>query len=175
MNDIYISGLSPEKQIEKTVDKWLECATDRKSTIVFCSDRDKRNDTARRFQHVGVDARQYLPDAQSSQRTAVMDAFKAGKFPVLVTCPRATSAFDIPRVDCIVLPYRTIYTDFLRQMVEHGTLLCPGKVDCLVIDMHSHMNAIDLPELYGQDVSSPEVPQSVLASRLSLCKFLRKR
>ncbi|KAI5852201.1 P-loop containing nucleoside triphosphate hydrolase protein [Tricharina praecox] len=185
-NGTDVSRLSDDKRNVKTVHKWLQLAQDRKSTIVFCADTSQAEDIMKKFRNSGIDARLVTTYTTWPDRTAILNAFKAGAFPVLVNCRILAEGAAIPRVDCIVLAYHTKNGSHLGRMVGQGTHLHPSKADCLVIDMcrqaggkpvihplpvealpsinKDEPQALPQPQTRGSEVtdtsSSPESPQS---------------
>lgn len=56
------------------------------------------------FRAAGVDARYVTGHTKESERKALVEAFKAGEFPVLVNCQLFTEGTDIPNVSDTVTP-----------------------------------------------------------------------
>lgn len=50
------------------------------------------------FRGAGIDARFVTGNTKESERKALVEAFKAGEFPVLVNCQLFTEGTDIPNV-----------------------------------------------------------------------------
>jgi ATP-dependent helicase IRC3 len=71
---------------EVTVRSWLAKAKDRKSTLVFCVDLAHVTQLTNTFRAYGVDARFVTGDTPKAERSASLDSFRAGEFPVLVNC-----------------------------------------------------------------------------------------
>jgi len=118
---------------------WLEHAQDRKSTIIFCANTKQVSDITEKFRtRYRIDAKPVTNETPSTERTARLNAFKAGEFPILVNCRILTEGADIPNVDCVVFSRcPTNNMGLVRQMIGRGLRLYPGKVDCLVIGMCS--------------------------------------
>lgn len=53
------------------------------------------------FRAAGVDARYVTGNTKESERKALVEAFKAGEFPVMVNCQLFTEGTDIPNVSFI--------------------------------------------------------------------------
>jgi ATP-dependent helicase IRC3 len=71
---------------EITVRSWLAKARDRKSTLVFCVDLAHVSGLTNTFRAHGVDARFVTGDTLKTERTSILDSFRAREFPVLVNC-----------------------------------------------------------------------------------------
>jgi ATP-dependent helicase IRC3 len=71
---------------EITVRTWFAKANGRKSTLVFCVDLAHVAGLTKFFRAHGVDARFVTGDTPKAQRSAILDSFRAGEFPVLLNC-----------------------------------------------------------------------------------------
>jgi ATP-dependent helicase IRC3 len=136
-----------------TVQAWLSEARQRKSTLVFCIDIAHVQSLAERFWEHGIDARIITGSTPSKERTARLEAFKRGEFPVLVNCAIFTEGTDIPNIDCVLLARPTRSRNLLVQMIGRGMRLHPDKEDCHVIDMVSSLatGIVTVPTLFGLD------------------------
>lgn len=70
---------------EVTVRAWMH-KVKAKSTIVFCVDLEHVSGLTNTFRRHGIDARYVTSNTTKSERGAILDAFKAGEFPVIVNC-----------------------------------------------------------------------------------------
>lgn len=68
------------------VQTWFDKAATRKSTLVFCADLAHVRNLTSAFQIAGIDARYIYFGTPAVERKELVDAFKAGQFPVLVNC-----------------------------------------------------------------------------------------
>jgi ATP-dependent helicase IRC3 len=138
-----------------TVRTWLAKAQGRKSTLVFCVDIAHIEGLTRAFRHRGVDARFVTGETPKIERSATLDAFRAGEFPVLVNCGVFTEGTDVPNIDCVVLARPTKSRNLLVQMIGRGMRLSPGKENCHIIDMVASLETgiITVPTLFGLDPS----------------------
>jgi ATP-dependent helicase IRC3 len=138
---------------EITVRSWLKKAEGRKSTLVFCVDLNHVGGLTNTFRRHGIDAHFVTGDTTKSERTQRLDAFKAGKFPVLVNCGVFTEGTDIPNIDCVLLARPTKSRNLLVQMIGRGMRLHPGKKDCHIIDMVASLETgiVTVPTLFGLD------------------------
>lgn len=58
----------------------------RKSTLVFCVNVDHTRELTQMFRRYGIDARYIFSETPPAERKELVDAFKAGQFPVLINC-----------------------------------------------------------------------------------------
>ncbi|TAQ91049.1 hypothetical protein B7494_g589 [Chlorociboria aeruginascens] len=140
---------------ELTVRSWFVKAKERKSTLAFCADLAHVADLTKTFRESGVDARSVTGGTPKSERSARLDAFKRGEFPVLVNCGVFTEGTDIPNIDCVLLARPTRSRNLLVQMIGRGMRLHPGKKDCHIIDMVASLETgiVTTPTLFGLDPS----------------------
>ncbi|KAH7384881.1 putative mitochondrial ATP-dependent helicase irc3 [Cadophora sp. MPI-SDFR-AT-0126] len=136
-----------------TVRSWMSKAEGRKSTLVFCVDLDHVAGLTNTFRKHGLDARFVTGDTPKSERSARLDAFRSGEFPVLVNCGVFTEGTDIPNIDCVLLARPTKSRNLLVQMIGRGMRLFPGKKDCHIIDMVASLETgiVTTPTLFGLD------------------------
>ncbi|POR39476.1 Putative mitochondrial ATP-dependent helicase irc3 [Tolypocladium paradoxum] len=136
-----------------TVRSWMAKAPDRKSTLVFCVDLAHVAGLTHKFREYGFDARFVTGDTPKMERSETLEAFKKGKFPVLVNCGVFTEGTDIPNIDCIVLARPTRSRNLLVQMIGRGMRLHPGKKNCHIIDFVSSLETgiVTTPTLFGLD------------------------
>ncbi|KAF2154404.1 DEAD/DEAH box helicase-like protein [Myriangium duriaei CBS 260.36] len=139
-----------------TVQAWLENASDRNSTLAFCTDLAHVTSLTNMFRTFGVDAR-FITGATPKQiRGERLDEFKRGDFPILLNCGVFTEGTDIPNIDCVLLARPTKSRNLLVQMIGRGLRLFPGKKDCHVIDMVASLETgiVTTPTLFGLDPST---------------------
>lgn len=138
-----------------TVRSWLTKAKDRKSTLIFCVDLAHVSGLTNTFRQCGIDAQFVTGDTPKTERSARLDAFKRGEFPVLVNCGVFTEGTDIPNIDCVLLARPTKSRNLLVQMIGRGMRLHPGKENCHIIDMVASLETgiVTTPTLFGLDPS----------------------
>lgn len=147
--------VNTEQINETTVRSWLTKAKGRKSTLAFCVDLNHVSGLTNTFRKHGIDARFVTGDTPKVERSARLDAFKNGEFPVLVNCGVFTEGTDIPNIDCVLLARPTKSRNLLVQMIGRGMRLHPGKKDCHIIDMVASLETgiVTTPTLFGLDPS----------------------
>ncbi|KAF9237313.1 P-loop containing nucleoside triphosphate hydrolase protein [Melanogaster broomeanus] len=138
---------------------WLDRASDRKSTLVFCVNIAHVLQLTKTFQDFGVEARYLHSGTPAPERRALISDFKAGSYPVLVNCAILTEGADIPNIDCVVVARPTRSRNVFAQMIGRGMRQSPGtgKVDCRVIDFVDSTSrvpgVVSVPTLFGLDPS----------------------
>ena len=112
----------------------------RKSTLVFCVDLIHVEALTEAFRQRGVDARWVSSKTHERERKALIEAFRAQEFPVLVNCEYAdppvmssmdelrwsglllgeilTEGTDIPNIDTIIISRPTKSRNLFSQMVS---------------------------------------------------------
>lgn len=140
---------------EITVRSWLAKAQGRKSTLVFCVDLAHVAGLTNTFREHGIEAHFVTGDTPKPERSARLDAFRRGEFPVLLNCGVFTEGTDIPNIDCVLLARPTKSRNLLVQMIGRGMRLHPGKKDCHIIDMVASLETgiVTTPTLFGLDPS----------------------
>ncbi|KAH8120198.1 P-loop containing nucleoside triphosphate hydrolase protein [Phellopilus nigrolimitatus] len=139
------------------VQSWLDKASSRRSTLVFCVDLNHLRDLTNTFRQAGVDARYAYSGTPAMERKALVDAFKNGDFPVLLNVAIFTEGTDIPNIDCVVVAKPTRSRNVFAQMIGRGMRLSPqtGKDDCHIIDFVDSTNrvpgVVSIPTLFGLD------------------------
>ena len=148
------------------VQTWKSRAADRKSTMVFCVDVAHVHGLTEAFRRHGIDAKYVTGADKLSSRDEKLDAFKEGKYPVLLNCGVFTEGTDVPNIDCVLLARPTKSRNLLIQMIGRGMRLHEGKKNCHVIDMVSALETgvVTVPTLFGLDPS--EVVKEVSMTEL---------
>jgi ATP-dependent helicase IRC3 len=138
---------------ELVVKTWLAKARDRHSTLIFCVDLSHVTDLTARFRAAGIDAQFVTGDTPPKIRSARIDAFRNGDFPVLLNCGVFTEGTDIPNIDCVLLARPTKSRNLLVQMIGRGMRLHKGKQNCHIIDMVAALSTgvVSTPTLFGLD------------------------
>ncbi|KAF1949017.1 P-loop containing nucleoside triphosphate hydrolase protein [Byssothecium circinans] len=145
--------INTEQTNELVVKTWLTKAKERNSTIVFCVDLSHVTNLTAKFRQYGIAAEFVTGDTPSKVRSARVDAFRNGEFPVLLNCGVFTEGTDIPNIDCILLARPTKSRNLLVQMIGRGMRLHKGKANCHIVDMVSALSTgvVSTPTLFGLD------------------------
>lgn len=132
---------------------WLSKAKNRASTLIFCVDLSHVTNLTAKFRESGVDAQFVTGDTPPKIRSARIEAFRNGQFPVLLNCGVFTEGTDIPNIDCVLLARPTKSRNLLVQMIGRGMRLHKAKDNCHVIDMVAALSTgvVSTPTLFGLD------------------------
>ncbi|KAH9880221.1 hypothetical protein IAQ61_000510 [Plenodomus lingam] len=132
---------------------WSAKAKGRNSTLVFCVDLSHVTNLTNNFRACGVDAQFVTGDTPAKIRSARIEAFRRGEFPVLLNCGVFTEGTDIPNIDCVLLARPTKSRNLLVQMIGRGMRLHKDKENCHVIDMVAALSTgvVSTPTLFGLD------------------------
>ncbi|PUU78931.1 hypothetical protein B9Z19DRAFT_1125964 [Tuber borchii] len=130
---------------------WIDRASERKSTLVFCIDIAHVRSIMLKSRAHGIDARDVTSKTSTQVHRECLKEFKAGKFPVMVTCGVFTEGTDIPNIDC------------LRKLEN------TGETDCHIIDMVANLShgVVTTPTLFGLDpdmVVNEMTPEQMFAA-----------
>jgi ATP-dependent helicase IRC3 len=68
---------------------------DRKSTLVFCVNLAHVRDLTNAFRQAGVDAQYVYSGTRATERQLIINAFREGKFPVLINCGMASTFYQV--------------------------------------------------------------------------------
>ncbi|KAF2193086.1 P-loop containing nucleoside triphosphate hydrolase protein [Zopfia rhizophila CBS 207.26] len=146
-------AINTEETNEIVVRAWLARARARKSTLVFCVDLRHVTSLTAKFREYGIEAKFVTGDTPKRTRSARVDAFRHGDFPVLLNCGVFTEGTDIPNIDCVLLARPTKSRNLLVQMIGRGMRLHKGKENCHIIDLVAALSTgvVSTPTLFGLD------------------------
>lgn len=146
-------AINTEGTNELVVKAWMAKAKERASTLIFCVDLSHVSNLTAVFRKYGIDAQFVTGDTPPRIRSARIDAFREGGFPVLLNCGVFTEGTDIPNIDCVLLARPTKSRNLLVQMIGRGMRLHKGKTNCHVIDMVAALSTgvVSTPTLFGLD------------------------
>jgi ATP-dependent helicase IRC3 len=145
--------INTDETNELVVKSWKAKARDRHSTLIFCVDLSHVTNLTAMFRETGIDAQFVTGDTPTKVRSARIDAFRNGEFPVLLNCGVFTEGTDIPNIDCVLLARPTKSRNLLVQMIGRGMRLYKGKENCHIIDMVAALSTgvVSTPTLFGLD------------------------
>ncbi|KAF1838850.1 P-loop containing nucleoside triphosphate hydrolase protein [Decorospora gaudefroyi] len=146
-------AINTDETNELVVKTWLAKAKGRHATLIFCVDLSHVTNLTARFRECGINAQFVTGDTPTKVRSARIDAFRNGEFPVLLNCGVFTEGTDIPSIDCVLLARPTKSRNLLVQMIGRGMRLHKGKENCHIIDMVASLNTgvVSTPTLFGLD------------------------
>lgn len=146
-------AINTDETNDLVVQAWSAKAKDRSSTLIFCVDLSHVTSLTAKFRANGFDAQFVTGDTPSKVRSARIDAFRNGQYPVLLNCGVFTEGTDIPNIDCVLLARPTKSRNLLVQMIGRGMRLHKGKKNCHIIDMVAALSSgvVSTPTLFGLD------------------------
>lgn len=103
--------------------------------IVFAPTVDSARVIADALSAEGFPAALVHGGTPAGERSAVLDAFRAGSVQVLCNCAVFTEGTDLPMASVCVIARPTKHSGLYIQMVGRVLRLWPGKVDALVLDV----------------------------------------
>lgn len=136
---------------DNLVELWLNHAGGKK-TIVFNINKEHTLAVNERFRQAGVRSTAIL--SGDPDRDAKIAAFQSGKIQVLNNCEIATTGFDVPDIECVVMNRATASLPLWLQCVGRGSRTAPGKTDFTILDFggnidrhglwHAHRDWVDI-------------------------------
>lgn len=120
----------------KVVEETIRRAGDRKAWLVFCVSVAHAEAMRDEFMAHGVNAACITGQTSKEERARIFEEFKAGKIRALTNVGVATTGFDYPDIDVIVMARPTLSPGLFVQMSGRGMRVkSPGHhKDCLVLD-----------------------------------------
>ena len=120
----------------KVVAETIRRAGDRKAWLVFCVSISHAEKMRDEFIAQGVRAEAITSKTTSEERARIFADFKAGKIRAVTNVGVATTGFDYPDIDVIVMARPTLSPGLYIQMSGRGMRIkSPGHhQDCLVLD-----------------------------------------
>jgi len=132
-----VEELETDAWLKAVVESVKELASGRKHIAVFCPTVATAERAAEMFTEAGKPASVVVGDTED--RTGRLDAWKAGKFPVMCSVNVLSTGFNFKQLDCIVCIRPTTSLSFWQQMLGRGTRAIAGKKNCLVIDYSGNL------------------------------------
>ena len=143
--------MAEEQRVKEAVAELVVLAAQRQTWLVFCVDLTHTAMVTQALQDAGIDARMVTGSTPATERDALIAGLRRQDYRCLVNCQVATTGFDIPDIDCIVLLRPTQSKSLLVQMVGRGTRLKAHAADCLVLDyadtLRRHMPLDAMPTM----------------------------
>ena len=120
----------------RIVEETIRRAGDRRAWLVFCVSVSHAEALCDEFISHGVNAATITGKTSSGERERIFTEFKAGKIRALTNVGVATTGFDYPDIDVIVMARPTLSPGLYMQMSGRGMRVkSPGHYkDCLVLD-----------------------------------------
>jgi superfamily II DNA or RNA helicase len=135
--DYSLSGLETVmlqgKLIDDIVGNWFKYGEYRQ-TIVFATGVKHSIAIRDLFIKAGVASAHVDGTTIDDERSAILDAFKAGDIQVLCNCEIYTEGVDLPNASCMIMARPTKSLTLWMQACGRIMRISPGKVDAIVID-----------------------------------------
>lgn len=143
-----------EQVVRGAVEELCRLAGSRQKWLVFCVDVAHTRLVGLALEDRDITTAVLLGDTPQEERKEILARFRAGDIQALVNCEVATTGFDIPDIDCVVLLRPTQSKALVVQMLGRGTRQAPAKLDCLVLDFAGNLERhTPLDELYTLEKS----------------------
>ena len=143
--------------IDSACREMIELTRERKSVLVFCSSIAHALSVKAKLVELKQDALFVCGETANWERDAIFDEFRGMRAKWLINVNVATTGFDAPGIDCIVLLRATLSPGLYIQMIGRGSRLADGKRDCAVLDYggnvrrHGPINKIKMPKPSEKD------------------------
>ena len=120
----------------RIVQETIKRAGDRRAWLIFCVSVSHAEALRDEFLAHGIEAATITGKTSSAERERIFNDFKAGKIKALTNVGVATTGFDYPDIDVIVMARPTLSPGLFVQMSGRGMRVkSPGHYkDCLVLD-----------------------------------------
>jgi superfamily II DNA or RNA helicase/predicted nucleic acid-binding Zn ribbon protein len=128
-----------EGVVQEFCKRWRE-----KKAIVFCVNIEASINTADSFaREVGADRVYCVHSKQpSAERVALVEAFTASANGILVNCGIATTGFDCPDIEVVVVNRATKSVALWLQMVGRGSRPTASKKDFTILDFGENVHRL---------------------------------
>ena len=139
LNDAFNKPKVYEGVVAEYCKKWAD-----KKAIVFCVNIDATINTALEFAEKLEAARVFAVHSRIDveARGQVMADFIASKNGVLVNCGIATTGFDCPDIEVVVVNRATQSVALWLQMVGRGSRPAPGKSEFTILDFGENVHRL---------------------------------
>lgn len=127
--------LKKPKQLENTVSEYLHHAANGPKAIVFNCNVAHNNDVVAAFLARGLKAKAVTGETPSDERASILIWFKHTPDAILCNVGVATTGFDEPSVNMIILNFTTKSLAKYIQCIGRGSRVTPEKKTFTVIDM----------------------------------------
>jgi DNA repair protein RadD len=125
--------------VDGALDELCILAKNRHHWLVFCIDIAHTELVTRKLIERGISAGSIIGRTESDERGEVLSLFKAGELRTLVNCMVATTGFNIPSVDAVVMMRPSLSRSLVVQMIGRGSRKAAAKEDCVVIDFSGNI------------------------------------
>ena len=130
-------SMSNHVQYENLVQLWQNHAGGKK-TIVFNINQQHTREVDDMFRSQGIRSTALL--SGDPNRESKIDKFQSGELQVLNNCEIATTGFDIPDIECVVINRATASLPLWLQMVGRGSRVTGGKDRFIILDFGGNID-----------------------------------
>lgn len=147
------TGESQDDQMLAAIDnhiaQMVHFGEDRRGWLIFEASTKAARAMAARLGEWGVPTGLVLGTTPAGERTAIVEAYRAGRLRALVNIVAMTTGFDVQHVDMLVMRRRTKSLGLYIQAVGRGirtiggnieASIAAGKADCLVLDFAGNID-----------------------------------
>ena len=129
--------MSNKVQYENVVQLWKSHAGDKK-TIVFNINKQHTNEVNEMFLSQNISSTSLLSGDENRDRK--IELFRSGEIQVLNNCEIATTGFDIPDIECVVINRATASLPLWLQMVGRGSRTTVNKKQFTILDFGGNID-----------------------------------
>jgi superfamily II DNA or RNA helicase len=133
------------ESVMQVVDATKQKIIDRNQTIVFCITIKHAEAVAKAYNEAGIKAMAIHSHLTKDEQAKALEAFKSGDIKVLISVDMATTGFDHPPADTIVLARATKSQNLYKQMVGRVLRLAPNKHNAVLLDCAGVISDLGLP------------------------------
>ncbi len=128
-----------EGVVQEYVKRWKD-----KKAIVFCVNIEASINTAKSFAQELGEGRVYCVHSKQSaiERADLIEEFVASKYGILVNCGIATTGFDCPDIEVVVVNRATKSVALWLQMVGRGSRPTPNKSAFTILDFGENVHRL---------------------------------
>jgi superfamily II DNA or RNA helicase len=139
LNDAFNRPKVFEGVVDQFCSKWAD-----KKAIVFCVNIEATKATALQFvKKLGLDRVYAVHSQQTTElRAQIMADYIASKDGVLVNCGIATTGFDCPDIEVVVVNRATQSVALWLQMVGRGSRPAPNKAEFTILDFGENVHRL---------------------------------
>jgi DNA repair protein RadD len=155
---------------ERAVREWMRHAAQRRVSLFFCVSRAHGKIVTEIIaDKIGKENVGYLDgETRKSEREAMVQHIKAGKYRAVVNIGTLTTGFDAPIIDCVVFLRPTASASLFVQMSGRGLRRFPGKTNCMFLDMadnFARFGSIETPKVLGTGVPKKKLEEEMPQAR----------
>lgn len=144
-----------ETAVKGAIEEICALAQRRQKWLLFCVDVAHTRLVTLALRERGVAAKYLIGETDQDARREILQQFREGELRALVNCEVATTGFDIPDIDTVVLLRPTHSKALVVQMLGRGTRKAPRKQDALVLDFSGNIERHAPLDELTQTVKSP--------------------